>query len=142
MRTRFAGVTGRLALLALVYGGIAGLVAALVFAGMTWLQGIVWGASGALLGESPLQIVLTILLGGILLIVLDRAAPTEDLQTLLEQSRDPDALPRRAVATTALSAIVAVAFGGAIGPEAGIIAVVAQLSTIVAHLVGEDVEVR
>ncbi|MBR7502809.1 hypothetical protein KCW65_22235, partial [Mycobacterium tuberculosis] len=45
---------------------------------------------------------------GILLIVLDRAAPTEDLQTLLEQSRDPDALPRRAVATTALSAIVAV----------------------------------
>lgn len=142
MRARFAGVTGRLALLALVYGGIAGLVAALVFAGMTWLQEIVWGASGSLLGDTPLQIILTILLGGVLLIVLDRAAPTEDLQTLLEQSRDPDALPRRAVATTALSAIVAVAFGGAIGPEAGIIAVVAQLSTIVAHLIGEDVEMR
>ncbi|MBE8146327.1 hypothetical protein IOD13_06775 [Brevibacterium casei] len=60
---------------------------------------------------------LTILLGGILLIVLDRAAPTEDLQTLLEQSRDPDALPRRAVATTALSAIVAVAFGERSAPK-------------------------
>lgn len=142
MRARFAGVTPRLTLLAIVYGGIAGLVAALTFSGMTALQNLVWGAVGELFGDATSQILVTILAGGALLILIDRAAPTEDLQTLLNQSGDPDGLPRRAVLTTAFAAIVAVAFGGAIGPEAGIVAVVAQLSTIVAHLIGEDVAMR
>lgn len=137
------GVTPRLAVLAIVYGGIAGLVAALTFTGMTALQSVVWDTGAQLFGtNTTLQIVTTILLGGALLIVLDRAAPSEDLQTLLRQSGDPAGLPRRAILTTALAAIVAVAFGGAVGPEAGIVAVVAQLSTIVAHLIGEDVAMR
>lgn len=136
----FLGITPRLVAHALVYGGLAGLVAILTFKGMTALQVIVWDKSGLILGEhTALQTAGTILVGGGLLILIGMIAPTEDLETLLRQSEDPGHLPRRAVFTTALAAIVAVAFGGAIGPEAGIVAVVAQMSTIVSHLIGRDV---
>lgn len=133
----------RLILLALSYGAVAGLLALLTLSGMMWLQGIVWGASAAAFGDrSPFQIVLTILAGGVLLVVLGRIAPSEDVETLLRQSENPGGLPRRAVIVTGLSAIVAVAFGGAVGPEAGIIAVVAQLSAIVSHRLRGDIEAQ
>lgn len=133
----------RLIVLALSYGAVAGLLALLTLSGMMWLQGIVWGASAAAFGDrSPLQIVLTILAGGALLVLLDRIAPSEDIETLLRQSADPGGMPRRAVLATGLSAIVAVACGGAVGPEAGILAVVAQLSAIVSHRLRGDIEAQ
>ncbi|AKK09598.1 hypothetical protein HCH15_08190 [Corynebacterium testudinoris] len=128
-------VNPRLALQALGYGAIAGLTSILTFKGMTWLQHLVWDGLG-------LPIYVTILLGGALLILIGWWAPTEDLETLLRHSEDPGHLPRRAVAATAFAAIVAVAFGGAIGPEAGIVAVVAQMSAIVTHLIARDVDTQ
>ena len=138
VKARLEGVTPKLALLAVTYGAVAGLIAILTFSGMQWLQHIVWSSNGVLGERSPIQIATTILIGGALLLLISRIAPTEDLATVLKQAGDPGNLPRRAVLTTALAAIVAVAFGGAVGPEAGIIAVVAQLSAIVSRVISRD----
>lgn len=50
-----------------------------------------------------------------------------------DAAQHPLQSPQRTVLLLALSAIVAVGFGGSIGPEAGLVAVVAQCSAIVAQ---------
>lgn len=59
-----------------------------------------------------------------------------DIDGQLDQAHDPVAIERRSTLFLALSAIVAVAFGGAIGPEAGLLAVIAELSCLVAIRLG------
>src|SRR6056297_2805398 len=54
-----------------------------------------------------------------------------DFEEQIAQARDPLAIHRREAAWVALGAIFAVAFGGAIGPEAGILALTAQLSSLI-----------
>ena len=119
---------------AILMGGFAGLIAILTFQGMMALQHLVWGDEAA----GPARIALTILLGGALLILLARIAPTETMDELLRDTERPWQRSRRTIIVTALSAIVAVAFGGAIGPEAGLLAVVAQCSAIVSRLIARD----
>ncbi|WP_125099377.1 chloride channel protein [Leucobacter chromiireducens] len=119
---------------AILMGGFAGLIALLTFQGMLALQRLVWGAEAA----GPLRIFLTILCGGALLIALARIAPTESMDELLRDAERPWLRSRRTITVTALSAIVAVAFGGAIGPEAGLLAVIAQCSAIVSRLIARD----
>ena len=55
-----------------------------------------------------------------------------DLEAQITRARDPASVYPRETGWVALGAVFAVGFGGAIGPEAGIIAVTAQLSSIVA----------
>ena len=119
---------------AILMGGFAGLIAILTFQAMQALQHLIWGD----VAVGPARIALTIAAGGALLILLARIAPTESMDELLRDTEQPWQRSRRTITVTALSAIVAVAFGGAVGPEAGLLAVVAQCSAIVSRLIARD----
>lgn len=122
---------------AILMGGVAGLIAIATYEAMMGLQRLLW-ETGAPGGAGPARIAITILVGGALLILIGRIAPTETVAELIADSAQPWRSSRRAIAATAIAAIVAVAFGGAIGPEAGLLAVVGQCSAIVSRLIARD----
>lgn len=127
------------ALLVTVHAGAgAGLVAVLTYQGMLALQRVAW-STGTEHGEvGPLRIAVTILIGGALLIVLGRIARSESVDELLAHADAPSPGHARQIVVTALAAIVAIAFGGAIGPEAGLLAVVAQCSALVSRAIARN----
>jgi H+/Cl- antiporter ClcA len=118
----------RQALVAGVYGAAAGMIAAAVLGAMQGLEAVLWAGE-----PSALRIFLTILAGGALIAGLRRidGGQEDDLAAQLRQAGDPSAFHWRRSALLAAMAILAVAFGGAIGPEAGTLAVVSELSAIV-----------
>lgn len=119
--------SARLLTVAVAHGAVAGALAAATLTAMHLLQRLVWVGD-----EGPLRIALTILAGGVLITLLrHREHGEESLESVLAASEDPIAFHwRRALHLTALS-VTAVAFGGAVGPEAGLIAIVTELSAIV-----------
>lgn len=123
---------------AIIAGALAGLVAILTYQAMLLLQRTVWTTGTGDGDESPLRIFITIVAGGALLLLLRRIAPTESVVELLADSQEPRKRVPKRIAVTALSAIVAVAFGGAIGPEAGLLAVVAECSVVVSKFIARD----
>jgi H+/Cl- antiporter ClcA len=116
-----------LGLLALVLGLAAGGVAAVTYGAMILLQGTIWGS----LPDSRWVILPVMVAGGVAIGLTRLMAAGPDLEAQIAQARDPQAVHRREAFWVALGAICAVAFGGAIGPEAGILAVTAQLSSVV-----------
>jgi H+/Cl- antiporter ClcA len=109
--------------------GIAGgAVAAVTYGAMILLQGLIWST----LPDSRWVILPVMLAGGAAIGATRLMAAGDTFEEQIAQARDPLALHRRETAWVALGAICAVAFGGAIGPEAGILAVTAQLSSFVA----------
>ena len=128
----------RPAFTAVVAGGLAGLVALLTYQAMMLLQRWIWETGAPAEGAGPVRIVLTILTGGALLILLARISPSESVDELLDDSEHPLGRSPRKIIITALVAIVSIAFGGAIGPEAGLLAVVAQCSVIVSRYIARD----
>lgn len=125
-------------LTAIVAGGAAGLVALLTFQAMHAVQRLLWETGAPPEGAGPVRIALTILTGGALLLILARFSPSETVDELLRDAEHPWQQSRRTIAVTALVAVVSVAFGGAIGPEAGLLAVAAQCSAVVSRLVGRE----
>lgn len=122
----------RLWFLALIYGAVAGVAALLTFQAMTGLQHLIWA------GESgPLRIVVTILVGGAILLGLTWIVPSQSVEELLAGDAETSTVRFRLLITAA-AAVTAVAFGGAVGPEAGLLAVVAQLSAIVSARIARD----
>ena len=87
----------------------------------------------------PLRVALTILTGGALVAMMRWRLPYASLETQLQDSRDGHPQPFRKATTLAGLGIVSVAFGGAVGPEAGILAVVAELSGLISARVARDV---
>lgn len=120
-------ISGRSWGISLGYGTAAGAVAALTLWLMNTVQGAIWSRS-----ESPLYIAAMILLGGVLIALIRPHTEEVSLDTQLAQAQDPIHLKKRRTLFLALSAILAVGFGGAVGPEAGLIAVVGELSAIIA----------
>jgi H+/Cl- antiporter ClcA len=116
-----------LGLLAVVLGLAAGAIAAVTYWAMILLQGMIWGS----LPDSRWVILPVMVAGGMAIGLTRLMAAGPDLEAQIAQARDPQALHRREAFWVALGAICAVAFGGAIGPEAGILAVTAQLSSVV-----------
>jgi H+/Cl- antiporter ClcA len=116
-----------LGLLAVFLGLAAGAIAAVTYRAMILLQGMIWGA----MPDSRWVILPVVLAGGMAIGLTRRMAAGPDLEAQIAQARDPQALHRREAFWVALGAICAVGFGGAIGPEAGILAVTAQLSSVV-----------
>ena len=108
------------------YGAVAGAVTALALALMHGLQHVVWSVS-----DARWYIAVAILVGGVLLALLRSHSEDLDLDSQIAASADPVGLHRRRMAMLGVSAIIAVGFGGAIGPEAGLIAIVAELSALV-----------
>ena len=113
-------------MIALVWGSVAGGAAALVYAAMTVAQHLIWPA-----GFARWYIPLVILAGGGLIALLRPHTDDGDIDDQLATAADPRQLRRKRTAALALSAIIAYGFGGAIGPEAGLLAVIAELSALV-----------
>lgn len=113
-------------LFATIYGFVAGIAAALVLWLMGGVTNLVWSGS-----ESRWYIVGVVMTGGVLLAILrhfhNGAALAEQIADLRKPGAD---LHRRALLMAAM-AVVAVGFGGAVGPEAGILAVVGEISVVI-----------
>ena len=126
-------------LIAAGYGGLSGMLTAAVLAAMEALSALLWQGE-----PSPWRSFLTIAAGGALIALLRviGGGDEPDLAAQLQQARTPQALHRRQIALLAAMAIVAVAFGGAVGPEAGTLAVVAELSAWVALAIGRSQDER
>lgn len=123
-------------LIATVYGLAAGAIAALVFALMNGVQHLLWSHPH---GDRPLYIIAVIMAGGALIALLHhlrhQGSPTDGgMQQQLDDLHGTLQFKKRDTLLIAASAIVAVGFGGAIGPEAGLLAVVAECSAIIGLL--------
>jgi H+/Cl- antiporter ClcA len=116
-----------LGLQALALGLAAGAIAAVTYWVMILLQTTIWGA----LPDTRWVILPVMVAGGAAIGLTRQMAAGPDLEDQIAEARDPQAVHRSEAFWVALGAICAVAFGGAIGPEAGILAVTAQLSSIV-----------
>ena len=124
------------------YGALAGVMAAMTYILMEHVQHLLWQNPYA---QGPLYTIAVIMGGGLLLSLLYRlnATAPSDLNAQLQQAHDPLRQKKRATLLTALIAIVSVGFGGAVGPEAGLIAVVSECSAILAlHLARNQAEQR
>lgn len=126
LEPRDLGSRARTTGLAVGYGAIAGAVSGLTLLVMQGAQHLIWSGNDAWWFS-----VLVIGLGGCLVAGLRAFVDDRDLDAQIAQSADPLSLRRRKIALLALSATIAVGFGGAIGPEAGLLAVVSELSAIV-----------
>lgn len=115
------------------YGFVAGASTALILWLMQWLSDRVWDGR-----DAPWQIFATIMVGGVLIAVLRHFYAGESLAAQVADARDPDANRWRNTLLLAGMAVVAIAFGGAIGPEAGILAVIAEMSTVIAALIARN----
>lgn len=116
----------RLGTLAALYGFVAGCAAALVLALMGVVSRLVWSGP-----DERWYIFAVIMAGGAIIAALRHLSQGATLEQQLSNLRDPVRHGRRDAAIMAAMAITAVAFGGAVGPEAGIIAVVGQLSALI-----------
>lgn len=138
MRARGSWSQVRPTITAILMGAVAGLIALLTYQAMMALQHLIW-TTGAPDGDvGVVRIIVTISCGGALLILLSRISPSESMDDLLRDSDNPRGRSQKKILTTALVAIVSIAFGGAIGPEAGLLAVVAECSIIVSRFIARD----
>lgn len=121
--------------IAAVYGAIAGAVAAVVLWAMNGLSHFLWQGTVAWW-----RVFATIMAGGVLIAALRLVSGGHeaDLARQLQQADNPMATRQRLILCLAGIAIVAVGFGGAIGPEAGVLAVVAEMSTLVSFAIGKS----
>ncbi len=128
------------AVTAIVSGGLAGLIAILTLQLMMAAQHLIWNTAAPEGGAGPVRIAVTILIGGGLLILLAKISPSETVSELLDSTDHPLARSNRKILLTALAATVAVGFGGAIGPEAGLLAVIMECSAIVGRKIARSEE--
>lgn len=112
--------------IALVWGALAGAAAAVVYLAMTGAQHLIWPE-----GFARWYIPIAVLAGGTLIALIRPHTDDGSIEDQLSSAADPTHLRRKRTAALALSAIIAYGFGGAIGPEAGLLAVVAELSALV-----------
>jgi H+/Cl- antiporter ClcA len=123
--------------MAIVLGGGSGLLALLVFWAMQLLKSLVWSGP-----EAWWYMILVIMAGGGLIAVLQRGHAAPGLDAQLAAIRAPGAGIRRDAYFLGAIALVSVGFGGALGPEAGILALVGQLSALVSHALARDAAER
>lgn len=112
-------------LVATGYGMLAGAVTCVTFFLMRGVQHLVWDER-----SQWWYIALMVLLGGALIAALRRVSLDADLDEQVDPRRVEPRQWRR-IGLLGLSAVIAVGFGGAIGPEAGLVAVVTELSIVV-----------
>ena len=104
-------------------------MAGLALTPMNGAQHLIWHGP-----RSPVRSAATILLSGVIIVPLRRKDDHLDtLDSLITDSEDPVAVRWRRTLHLCALGVAAVGFGGAVGPEAGLIAVVTELSTILAR---------
>jgi H+/Cl- antiporter ClcA len=123
----------KLGLWAAIYGFVAGAVAAIVL----WLMGVatdfVWSGP-----DTRWYILAVVIAGGVLIAILRHWHAGIDLAGQIDAVRSPTASMHRSTLAMAAMAVIAVAFGGSVGPEAGIMAVVGEMSVLIAFYLGRD----
>lgn len=125
--------------LAIGYGGLAGAVAALVLWAMQQMTALVWSGE-----EVGWEIAIRVMAGGVLIAVLRFWDDGQPLAQQIESATHPETGKgnlRNASIMSAM-AIIAVSFGGAIGPEAGILAVIAELAALVSLVLARNAAER
>lgn len=122
-------LAGRVGLVAVGFGFLAGVGAAVTFAVMKALSWLVWEAPGV--GDRWWYVVCAVVLGGILIALVRPFSDDMNLRAQIAAAEELTNVRRRKVALLGLSAVIAVGFGGAIGPEAGLVAVVTELAALV-----------
>ena len=137
-RLSFHAVNLRLLSLAIALGAAAGAAAAVTYLAMIALQGLIWSDPG---NVRWVILPLTIL-GGALIGWTRVKVRAPEIEEQIAAARSPERTQLRETFWIGLGAIFAVGFGGAIGPEAGIIAVTAQLSAVVALKLGRTADER
>lgn len=117
-------------LVATLYGLSAGAIAAVVLWVMNHLSDVLWHHD---FGSNPAYIFGIIMVGGVLIALLRHVMQGRDpdLAGQIEEAAKADGPDHKDIVLLGAMAIVAVAFGGAIGPEAGILAIVAEMSALV-----------
>lgn len=123
----------RSSLIAAIYGALAGALAAVTLWGMNSVNHWVWSLS-----DARWFIGLAIIVGAGLIALIRRVTEDADLNAQLAQAHDVLHLKKRNTLFLALSAVIAIGFGGAVGPEAGLVAVVSEASAIVALLIARS----
>jgi H+/Cl- antiporter ClcA len=123
----------KLAALAATYGFVAGAMAAVVLWFMNLASRLVWSGP-----DARWYVFAAIMTGGVIIAVLRYLYAGPDLQQQIESARRPHDGKVRNTAIVAMMAVVAVGFGGAVGPEAGILAVVAELSALITYLIARN----
>ncbi len=120
-------------LIAVIYGFAAGGVAALVLWAMNRLSDLIWHHD---FGSRPFYIFAVIMVGGLLIALLRHRMQGRDTDLAHQVGDAGRSEPSpKDVGFLAAMAIISVAFGGAVGPEAGILAVVAELSALVSFAI-------
>lgn len=132
---RSTALTRRSLAIAVGQGILGGAVAAGMLGLMHSLQHAIWSST-----DARWLIPLIILTGGAILAVLHHWAADEGLIEQVSDAADPVRLHRRRTAFMALRGVVAVGFGGAIGPEASLIAVMGEISALVTTRVARNEE--
>ncbi|NDW44784.1 chloride channel protein [Ruegeria sp. PrR005] len=128
----------RITVIAVLVSLLAGAFAALVLKGMIWITDFVWHRD---IASSPLYILAACVAGGVLVGLTRRGS--NHVQTLEEQiaaASDPMKEQQRTILMTALGAIFAVGFGGALGPEAGLIAAITEISVLVSMILARSAD--
>lgn len=124
----------RQTLIAAMLGLMAGVVAAVVLWLMERVSGVIWSGP-----QTRWYIFVIIMIGGGLIVLLRHRYEGEGLSQQIAETRAPPQHGHwRNTALLAAMGIVAVGFGGAVGPEAGILAVVGELSGIVTLLIARN----
>lgn len=120
--------------IAILYGFAAGSAAALVLWAMNHLTDLLWHHE---FGSSPFYIFAIIMAGGVLIAALRHhmQGRDADLAAQVDDAGKEDGPAAKDIALLAAMAIISVAFGGAVGPEAGILAVIAELSALVSFAI-------
>ncbi|MDE2577300.1 MAG: chloride channel protein [Hyphomicrobiales bacterium] len=118
-------------------GLLSGFVTALVLFFMTLFEHALWPEQ-----SGPLRIFLTVMTGGALIAWLRRHEPDATMESTLDQVYANARAALQPAATLAALGIVSVGFGGAIGPEAGVLAVIGELSALVSGYIGRDLQQR
>lgn len=125
--------------IAIGYGFLAGAAAVVVLKLMELVTHLLWRG-----GETGWRIFLIIMAGGVLVAVIRHFTRGYDLE-LSQQVHDASDLVNihhRHILLVATIAIVSVGFGGAIGPEAGIVAVVTEISAIMSVILAHNAQER
>ncbi|AZA12380.1 putative ion channel protein [Corynebacterium gerontici] len=110
----------------ILYGAISGVLAGLTYALMQWLQHLIWHDE-----PSAMYTIAVVMIAGVLIAVINTRIGNLELSQELEQAADLRSFHRGKATLIAAGATIAVAAGGAIGPEAGLVGVVGQLSALV-----------
>ncbi|CAM2903770.1 chloride channel protein [Skermania piniformis] len=124
---------------ATVYGFVAGFVTYLMLVLTHLAENLIWSRID---DTDHVLVFCVVMAGGLLIALLRYRDPTKDFDGQLKLAENDEPAPIPQAANMAALGVSSFGFGGAIGPEGGVIAVVEALSDFVALRISKDVRQR